>query len=142
MSVRCLLTVAWLSALAATAAVGHEDMWKLSEDNAAWRAECGACHMAFPPAMLPAADWAVIMRSLDRHFGANASLDEPVRLEIAAFLERNGESGLLFGGGDEAPRITATAAFERKHQGAIRLWRKGKVKTLVDCPACHQGSGM
>ena len=29
--------------------------------------------------------------------------------------------------------------FVRKHQGAIRLWRKGKLKSLADCAACHKG---
>ena len=139
---RIVVTSAWLLAAVASPATGHEDLWKVTEDNAAWRSECGACHMAFPPGMLPAGDWLVIMRGLDRHFGANASLDEPVRSQIAAFLERHGASGFFLGGGDEAPRITATSWFERKHQGAIRLWRKGRVKSLVECPVCHQGRGM
>ncbi len=130
-----------LLVLAATPAIGHDDLWRIAEDNAAWRSECGVCHMAFPPGMLPAEDWQLIMRKLDRHYGADASLDERVRSEISAFLERNGSKAMFFGSGDELPRITATGWFERKHQGAIRMWRKGRVKSLADCQACHPGSG-
>jgi Dihaem cytochrome c len=136
-------TARWILLLAlwARAAHGHEDdLWQVAEENADWRAECGACHMPFPPRMLPSADWQTIMRRLDRHYGADASLDEPVRARIAAFLERNGSRQMFHDTGAELPRITAVDWFERKHQGAIRLWRKGRVKSLADCQSCHRGN--
>lgn len=132
----------WLLVLALCAPLAHaheDDLWRSDEDNAAWRAECGACHMPFPPRMLPSEDWQLIMRRLDRHFGTDASLDEPMRAQIAAFLERNGSREMFHDAGDELPRITTKDWFEHKHQGAIRLWRKGRVKSLADCQSCHQG---
>jgi hypothetical protein len=42
-------------------------------------AECGGCHMAFPPALLTAPDWKRVMARLDKHYGDNASLDEKTR---------------------------------------------------------------
>jgi len=127
--------------LAAMPAVAHDDLWAVPENNASWRSECGSCHMAFPPAMLPVEDWQLIMRRLDRHYGAEASLDESVRKEILAFLERNGSEAMFADTGDELPRLTSASWFERKHQGAIRLWRKGRVKSLSDCQACHREAG-
>jgi len=121
------------------AAAASDDAWQPREDNAAWRAECSGCHIAFPPALLPAEDWLVIMSRLDKHYGADASLEPKVRQEVAAYLERNGASNRMFGSREEMPRITTADWFARKHQGAIRLWRKGKVKSLVDCAACHKG---
>ena len=122
---------------AATAA--RDDAWQQREDNKAWRTECSGCHIAFPPALLPAEDWLDIMSRLDKHYGVDASLDPKIRQEIAAYLQRNGASNRLLGSHDEIPRITTTDWFFRKHQGAIRLWRKGKVKSLTECAACHKG---
>ena len=34
--------------------------------NAAWKSECGSCHVAYPPGLLPAASWRAIMAGLDR----------------------------------------------------------------------------
>jgi len=128
-----------LLALCTSAAHGREDLWQSGEDNAAWRNECGACHMAFPPRMLPAEDWQLIMRRLDRHFGADASLDDALRSQIAAFLERNGSHEMFRDTGDELPRLTARAWFERRHQGAIRRLLQGRLKSLADCQGCHPG---
>jgi hypothetical protein len=128
-----------LLALVAPAADGHDDLWQSREDNAAWRSECGACHMAFPPPMLAGEDWSLIMSRLDRHYGADASLEEPARVQITAYLERNGSRAMFVDSGDELPRITASEWFEKKHQGAVRLWRKGRLKSLADCQNCHQG---
>ena len=121
------------------ATTARDNAWQQVEDNAAWRAECSGCHIAFPPALLPADDWLDIMSRLDKHYGVDASLEPKIRQEIAAYLERNGASNRLFGSRDEIPRITTTDWFFRKHQGAIRLWRKGKVKSLVECASCHKG---
>ena len=35
--------------------------------------ECGACHMAFQPQMLPKRSWGKIMSELPNHFGEDAS---------------------------------------------------------------------
>lgn len=137
---RRLRHLAILCALALPAlAAARDNAWQPREDNAAWRAECGACHIAFPPALLSADDWMVIMSELERHFGTDASIDEKTRKDISAFLERNASANRLFASRDETPRITTSDWFARKHQGAIRLWRKGRVKSLADCGACHKG---
>jgi hypothetical protein len=118
--------------------VGREDAWQQREDNPAWRRECSACHIAFPPALLAGDDWLTIMSRLDKHYGAEASLDAATRDNISAYLARNG-SGNVISRDEEFPRITGSDWFLRKHGSAIRLWRKGKVKSLADCAACHRG---
>ena len=42
--------------------------------NAAWKAECGSCHAAYPPGLLPAPSWRAVMAGLDRHFGTDATI--------------------------------------------------------------------
>ena len=63
----------------------HDKSWTAAEDNAAWRAECGVCHMAFPTGMLSSGEWSRIMSDLPSHFGADASLDPPVQQEITGY---------------------------------------------------------
>ena len=48
--------------------------------------ECGACHVAYPPHLLPAASWRALMAGLDRHFGQNAELEPEVRAAVERWL--------------------------------------------------------
>ena len=121
-------------------AAARDNAWNASEENATWRAECGACHMAFPPALLPANDWLEIMSRLDQHFGTDASLDAGRQQEISQYLQRKGASNYLFASGEALPRITTSDRFLGKHRSAVRLWRKGQISTLSDCAACHKNS--
>jgi hypothetical protein len=121
-------------------AVAGEDVWKPRETNALWQEECGSCHMAFPPALLSKSDWQLLMQELDKHFGVDASLHSKSRDEIEAFLERN--AGSSWGGhAADSHRITDTSWFMKRHTGAMRMVMKGRVKSLVDCLACHKENG-
>jgi hypothetical protein len=95
--------------------------------------------MAYPPQMLAATDWMLILAQLDKHYGVDASLEQARRDEITNFLDRNGVARSSHEG-PGLPRITGSTGFIDKHQSAIRLWRKGKVKLLSDCQACHAGA--
>jgi mono/diheme cytochrome c family protein len=123
--------------IASQGALAAEDVWQPHEANTLWQSECGSCHMAFPPALLSKDDWHLLMQGLDKHFGVDASLDTKMRDEISAFLERN--AGSRWSHSAESQRITDTSWFIRKHKGAISMMIKGRVKSLVDCVACHKG---
>ncbi len=123
--------------IAGQGAFAAEDVWQPREVSSLWQSECGSCHMAFPPAMLSKADWHILMQGLEGHFGVDASLDEKSRDEIAAFLERNCGSG--WNRSSDSHRITETGWFVRKHKAAFGMVAKGRVKSLVDCVACHKG---
>lgn len=129
----CLVLAGWAPAQA------RDSMWTIQQDNAVWRNECGACHMAFPAAMLPAGDWLTLLDALDTHYGVNASLDPATRNEIANYLDHNGVGRQSAPDAGSLPRITATDWFLQKHRGAMRLLGKAKVRTLSDCVACHTG---
>lgn len=34
-----------------------------------WKSECGECHMAFPPSLLPSRSWDYLLKNADNHFG-------------------------------------------------------------------------
>jgi hypothetical protein len=101
-----------------------------------WKAECGSCHVAYPPQLLAAESWARVMARLDRHYGTDASLDPGSSADIGRLLARHaGRRGAPPG---EEPRITASAWFRREHRkvpGA--LWSSAPVKSPANCTACH-----
>lgn len=109
-------------------------------DNAAWRAECGSCHVAYPPALLPVAEWRQLMGSLDRHFGVDASVDTKTVTEIDAFLAASagrGEGRVA----EALPRITTTRWFRHQHDEiSAAVFRSSSVKTAANCAACHPGA--
>ena len=100
--------------------------------------ECGACHVAFPPGMLPAASWRRLMGQLDRHFGTDASLDPAMTAALAAWIDAS--AGGYKRARDEPPqdRVSRSAWFEREHRevGAA-TWKLPAVKSAANCAACH-----
>ena len=108
----------------------------------AFQAECASCHVAFPPQLMVAEDWKRVMRSLDKHYGDNASLDEKTRQLLEDFHVRNAggakvSSGMTAGNAD-LPRLTRTAWFQREHREVRQAdWTHAKVKTPANCAACH-----
>jgi len=108
--------------------------------NAKWVSECGACHLAYPPHMLPAESWRAIMAGLDKHFGSNASLDAADANEITAFLEKHADTRKKSHEKSGKPllRITETRWFKSEHREvAEHTWKNPKVKRRANCGACH-----
>jgi hypothetical protein len=107
----------------------------------AYQTECGSCHLAFPPALLAAADWRQVMASLDRHYGDNAALDAPTRRTIEGFLVRHAGSGRRTEGAAAAgvaPRLTSTGWFRGKHgEVPVAVWKDQRVGSAANCAACH-----
>lgn len=103
-----------------------------------WKAECGTCHIAYPPPLLPASSWRRIMSGLDKHFGTDAGLDARTAAEIGVFLEQNAASGKRALAAPDTLRITETAWFQREHRKVPEaIWKHPAVKTLANCVACH-----
>ena len=57
--------------------------------NPQYSEECGSCHMAYPPGLLPAQSWQKLMGGLADHFGDNAELDAGLHNQIAQYLTDN-----------------------------------------------------
>jgi len=118
-------------------------------DNAVWREECGECHMAYHPSLLPARSWQAMMAGQDDHFGDQLDLDETVTTEISQFLLANSAEQLLIEpsykilssipAGESPLRITATPYWKHKHKDiAPAYWDSDKIGGKGDCEACHQ----
>jgi hypothetical protein len=106
--------------------------------NVLWQTECGSCHVAFPPRLLPAESWRALMSGLDKHFGSDASLDAKSAQEIGAFLEKNAGRNRHESSGKPVLRITETRWFQREHdEVSDRTWKNPKIKSAANCAACH-----
>jgi len=103
-----------------------------------YQQECGACHVAYPPGLLPAPSWQRLMHGLPKHFGTDASLDAIGTGQIAGWLTAN--AGTSRRGREEPPqdRITRSAWFEHEHgRIAAATWKSPQVKSAANCAACH-----
>ena len=108
--------------------------------------ECGACHMAYPPALLPSVSWLTILLDLTNHFGENAGLDPETVLSIADYLTANaadasGSNSPALQGIDPASpplRITETPFWLRRHHEVSEIdFARPSVKSKSNCLACH-----
>ncbi len=111
--------------------------------------ECGSCHTAYAPGLLPARSWQKMMDELDNHFGEDASLDEPERLAIlrwltdyaadspnANMLMRRIASSIPRGA--QPQRITETPLFKHQHDEVpAHFWKRPKIGSKANCGACH-----
>ena len=51
--------------------------------------ECSACHVAFWPNFLPTSSWKQVLTTLDKHYGADASLPAADQQEITDWIIAN-----------------------------------------------------
>ena len=118
-------------------------------DNAQWREECGSCHLAFHPSLLPARSWARLMAEQQQHFGADLALDATTSAALLAFMTANSadlrltEPAVKIGLSikpDAAPlRVTETPYWIKKHREITQTqWKQAEVKSKANCAACHQ----
>jgi hypothetical protein len=110
--------------------------------NESWKEECGSCHIAYPPPLLPAQSWQQVMSALDRHFGTDASLDPAVAAEIGAYLERYSGQARRAQAAPNNLRITQTGWFVHEHDEVPpAAWKHRAVKSAANCAACHTAAG-
>jgi hypothetical protein len=122
--------------------------------NATYAEECGACHMAYQPGLLPAAAWQQVMapEALMDHYGDDASLSTVLRGELTDYLTANAAGqarktrSRAFAVGDagagDLPRITATRYFRNEHHEIPSKLVAGnpEVGSFSNCNACHTGA--
>ncbi len=118
--------------------------------NPDYEAECGACHFAYQPGLLPARSWEALMAGLDEHFGDNAELDSALAGRITAYLTGHAadasEAPLSkriirsLGASGTPLRISGLPTIAREHNELpARLHRNNPdVGSLSNCPACHR----
>jgi cytochrome b len=114
---------------------------------AEYGAECGACHTAYHPSLLPAASWRTLMTGLDDHFGEDASLPDATAAAIGAWLAANAAETWDTEAANSFRRvapgaplsITATPFWTRRHAAIpAAVFAQPAVGGKVQCSACHR----
>ena len=119
--------------------------------NPTYAEECGSCHFAYPPGLLPSKSWEKLLneKALADHFGDNAELDTDTLKTISdyamenaadkSFYKRSRKIALATKDGDAPLRITEVRYIKRKHHDIPEKMIKGNkdVKSLSYCDACH-----
>jgi hypothetical protein len=120
-------------------------------DSTVYQEECGSCHFAYQPGLLPEASWEKIMDGLANHFDENAELDEVTAGELRAYLYANAADRVGTGRspgianslrGSAPLRITGTTYFQRHHHEIPARIVKGnpEIGSFSHCDACHTGA--
>lgn len=99
-----------------------------------YQQECTACHVAYPPRLLPAESWQRLMKNLPSHFGTDASLDAATTRQLSDWLTAHA-------GDRRAPpqdRITRSSWFLHEHdEVGTSTWQRASIKSPSNCAACH-----
>lgn len=105
-----------------------------------YQKECGACHFAYQPEFLPKSSWDKTMKSLNNHFGTDATLDPADHKTIQSYLLTHASKNerMTGMGGDIAIRISETPNFKHEHREIPKkMVTQPEVKSFANCASCH-----
>lgn len=123
-------------------------------DNPKYAKECGSCHFAYQPGLLPERSWRKLMEKLNDHFGESAEVPDADRQELTDYLVKNSAERANYkrstqflrsiAKSDTPLRITKVPYFVKEHSEVANKVRgndKIKIKSLSQCELCHQKAG-
>lgn len=117
--------------------------------NQLYLKECGSCHFAFQPGLLPERSWVKMMNNLSDHFGSDATLEPGDRKALLKYLTKNAAEHAMqykrsrrivnsIATGSTVEKITDIPYFVRKHRRIPqRVIMQEEVSSLSNCTACH-----
>lgn len=119
--------------------------------NDVYRQECGTCHFAYLPGLLPARSWQLVLERSNEHFGESLGLAPERLAELQAYLLANAADKVPDKGPevllerldhDVTPvRITALPRVYRDHvivREVIKISTAVKARTITNCDTCHR----
>lgn len=127
---------------------GHSGPAVAVVNQSLYSQECGSCHFAYQPGLLPAAAWKKLMSTLAEHFDENAELEAVDQKAItdylvanAADMAKNRLSVKLWRSlkGKAPLRITEIPYIAHEHEEVSPKWVKEnpEVKSFSYCDKCH-----
>jgi cytochrome b len=121
------------------------------EIHPAFYHECGDCHVAYPPYLLPKKSWKRVMGALDNHFGdeiTEANITKSQQESILNFLVQNAAETskreaaikVMDSLGKRRPKaITKTPYWRETHKDIPKsVYKQKKIKDKSNCVACHK----
>lgn len=125
----------------------HDGSYLKPVNNLTYKEECGACHFAYQPELLPEASWIKILTNLDDHFGESIELDDDSRKAISDYLKSNSAEystakravKIMRSLRNHVPmRITDTPYIrEKHHEISPNVFKRESIGSLSNCSACH-----
>ena len=119
-------------------------------DNQLYIKECGSCHFAYQPGLLPASSWNKIMSNLENHYNNDASISSANLQTLTKYLNDNSaEKNMQYKRSnkivsslakDQIPESISTTPYMIKKHNEIKksLITQPEVKGLFNCIACHK----
>ena len=108
--------------------------------HVAFRAECGACHIPYPPRFLPKASWRAMMANLSDHFGEDASLADDTAAKIEKYLVSHAARWRVRKGATPPMRISKLRWFVHEHREEVSPRSLKRAGSWSNCGACHRGA--
>jgi hypothetical protein len=144
---RFLIAASAIVTLAAAAQAVADDRFPPISSEVV-RSECGDCHIAYQPQMLPQRSWRKLMDALPKHFDEELSFDEETKQHLLRYLLDNAadksevDAARKFlrelSAGDTPIRITDTPRWKDKHHELPKsFWSDPRVAAKGDCAVCH-----
>ena len=125
----------------------HEKRQSVSVNNDTYEQECGACHFAYQPWLLPSGSWEKILEELPSHFGEDIPLDEQTRNTIDQYLTANAADRVSVKrsrkimkslGGNTPVRVSEIPyILEKHHELDPAVLARPSIGSLGNCIACH-----
>ncbi|MES9901232.1 MAG: diheme cytochrome c [Sedimenticola sp.] len=118
-------------------------------ENPLYREECGSCHFAYQPGLLPARSWRRVMVGLENHFGEDAALGKEEAGALESYLVKSAADHSNYKrsvkimrslSSNEAPlRTTDTPYLIGKHNklSSRHVVGNPEVASISNCGACH-----
>ena len=117
--------------------------------NQQYQEECGSCHFAYQPSLLPSRSWQQLMTQLADHFGENAELDANTQKTLTDYLvnhsanysqDRLAVNLMRHLAKNKTPlRITEMPYLKHEHNKIPKkmVTANAEVKSLSYCDKCH-----
>jgi len=116
--------------------------------NPTYKDNCGACHFAYQPELLPYVSWKRILETPNDHFGESFDLDPGTKNAISSYLEPNASERskakvavkIMKSLRNSVPlRITEVPYIKDKHHRiSAEIIKRDSIGSLSNCLACHR----
>lgn len=125
----------------------HNESYLKKVNHLLYKEQCGDCHFAYQPELLPSVSWKKILENLDDHFGEPVDIDDESRRVISDYLTSNGAEKssseiavkIMRSFGSRAPlRITDIKYIkDEHHEISADILNRESIGSLSNCSACH-----
>ncbi len=116
-------------------------------NNPTYIEECGGCHFAYQPELLPSGSWKKIMAGLDDHFGEEIEIDtESINVISEYLISNSAEKSSAKRAvkivrclrGRTPIRISEIPYIIKKHDEIDpKIYNRESIGSLSNCSACH-----